>query len=80
MIDEYAKRINVPPKILRSVKAVMQIRAQRAAEQQQQTALQVGQAAAQGAATLSKADVGGGQNAQQAMLGTGGPGAQQAAA
>jgi hypothetical protein len=80
MIDEYAERIHVPPNILRSVKAVMQIRAQRAQEQQQAAALQVGSAAASGAATLSKADVGGGQNALQAMLGTGGPGSQPMAA
>jgi hypothetical protein len=69
MLDEYAERLNVPPKILRAAKAVAQIRASRAQQQQAQAALQVGQAAAQGAATLSKADVGGGVNALQAMVG-----------
>lgn len=69
MLDEYADRLNVPPKLLRAAKAVASIRANRAQAQQAQAALQTGSAAAQGAATLSKADVGGGQNALQAVLG-----------
>lgn len=73
MIEEYAERINLPPKILRATKEIMAIRQKRAQDQQAAAALQTGTAAAQGAATLSKADVGGGQNALQAILGTGGP-------
>ena len=80
MLDEYAERLNVPPKILRATKAVMQIRAARAQQQQAAAALQVGSAAAQGAATLSKTDVGGGQNALQQMLGSSPTQAPQAAA
>jgi len=70
-IEDYADLLNVPPQILRSLAQVNQIRAQRDAQLRQQQALQTGAAMAQGAKTLSDADVGGGQNALQAL--TGGP-------
>jgi hypothetical protein len=69
MIDVYADRLGCPPNILRAAAAIAQIRAARSQQQQQAAALQTGLGAAQGAQTLSKTDVGGGQNALQAMLG-----------
>lgn len=68
-IDRYADLLNVSPDLLRPLKDVMAMRQARAEQQQAQAALQVGQAAAAGAQTLSKTDVGGGQNALQLMLG-----------
>lgn len=68
-VEIYADLLNVPPEIIRATDAVAQIRAQRDAQLRQQQALQTGAAMAQGAKTLSDADVGGGQNALQAMVG-----------
>lgn len=68
-IEFYAKMLQVPPEILNADSKVAAIRAQRSQEQQQQAALQVGAAAAQGAQTLSQTDVGSGQNALQLLLG-----------
>lgn len=70
IVDLYAAELNVPPEVIRATKEVMAMRAARAQAQQAQAALQVGQAAAQGAQTLSQTDVGGGKNALQSMLGT----------
>ena len=70
-IEHYGSLLNVPPDVIRALKAVLAIRSQRQAAQQAQAAIQTGTAAAQGAATLSKADVGGGRNALQAMIGGG---------
>ena len=67
-IDIYADLLNVTPKILKSPDAVAKIRAQRSKEQQAAATMQTSMAAAQGAATLSQADVGGGQNALQALI------------
>jgi hypothetical protein len=67
-IDIYADLLNVTPKILKSPAMVAKIRAQRTKEQQAAQAMQTSMAAAQGAATLSQADVGGGQNALQALI------------
>jgi hypothetical protein len=72
MLDIYADRLGLPPDIMRDEATVQAIRAQRQQAQQAAAALQTGQAAAQGAATLSKADVGGGQNALSLLFG-GGP-------
>ena len=69
LIDEYADLLNVSPTIIRASKAVAAIRAQRDAAQQQQAQMQNSLAAAQGAQTLSKTDVGGGQNALQKVMG-----------
>lgn len=69
IIDDYADLLGVSPKSVVSIEKVRQIRAQRNAQQQQQLALQNSMAAAQGAETLSKTDVGGGQNALQRMVG-----------
>ena len=77
MVEEYATALGVSAQIIRSTVQVAQIRQQRNQQQQQQMMMQNSLAAAQGAQTLSKVDVGGGQNAIQAMLGTGG--GQQAA-
>ena len=69
LVDTYADQLNVPPDLLRDAVDIAKIRAQRQQVQQQAAALQTGQAAAQGAQTLSQTDVGGGKNALQAMLG-----------
>lgn len=79
LIETYGEEIGVPPQLIRPLKQVAIIRAQRQQAQQAQAALQVGQAAASGAQTLSQTDVGGGQNALQAMLGQGGGNQQRAA-
>ena len=68
-IDEYADMLGVSPKIIRATQKVMAIRDQRNQQMQQQTAIQNSVAAAQGAETLSKTDVGGGVNALTRMLG-----------
>ena len=68
-VEDYADLLNVPPDQLRAMKNVVQIRAARTQAQQQAAALQTGQAAAQGAQTLSQTDVGGGQNALSMMMG-----------
>ena len=75
-IDEYSSLLNNSPKIIRSPEALIQIRQQRAQANQQAQQAQIAQQLSQGAANLSKTDVGGGQNALQAMLGQpgGGPG------
>lgn len=69
MIERYADQIDVPPDVLASVSEIVAIRQQRVAQQQQEQMLQSGAALATGAKTLSDADVGGGQNALQAVLG-----------
>jgi hypothetical protein len=79
MIDEYADALGVPPKVLRAVQQVAQMRAARVKAQQNQAIMQQTAAAVQGAQTLSQTDVGGGQNALQAMLGNTGSGQAQAA-
>ena len=67
-IDEYADLLDTPAKLIRDAKAVAAIRAQRAQQQQAQATMQASMAAAQGAQTLSKTDVGGGKNALESML------------
>lgn len=69
LIDTYANELNVPPDLLRSVKEINVLRAQRQQQQQQQQALQTGSALAQGAQTLSQTPVGGGKSALEMMLG-----------
>jgi hypothetical protein len=67
-IDEYADLLDTPAKLLRDPKAVAAIRAQRAQQQQAAATAQASMAAAQGAQTLSKTEVGGGKNALESML------------
>lgn len=67
-IDHYADLLNVPPDIIRATKDVAEIRAARDEQTRQAQSLQAGLAMAQGANTLSKTDVGGGQNALQRVL------------
>lgn len=76
MIDEYADLLGVPAKLIVPYAKVLQIRSQRAKQQQQAAAMQNSMAAVQGAQTLSQTDVGGGINALQAMLGNQGGGQQ----
>jgi hypothetical protein len=71
LVREYADLLNVTRRILRTPQALQQLRGQRAQQQQQAAAVAASQAAVQGAQTLSQTDVGGGQNALAAMLGTG---------
>jgi hypothetical protein len=68
-IDEYARRLGLPPKIVNSPDKVAAIRQQRAQAQQQQQQAELTPAAVQGAGVLSKTDVGGGQNALAKMMG-----------
>ena len=75
-IDYYADALSVPPHIIRSTAAVVQIRQKKAQEAAQQAAQQQAQGAIQGAQTLSQTDVGGGQNALQLMMGNAGGGGQ----
>lgn len=78
LVDEYADMLGVSPRVIRATMQVQQIRAQRgqAAAQAQQQAqnMQALQQASQSAKNLSQVDVGGGQNAVQAMLGAAGAG------
>ena len=69
VVERYASELNVSPDVIRDMKEIAAIRANRQQQQQQAAALQTGAAAAQGAQTLSQTDVGGGQNALQLMLG-----------
>lgn len=69
MIREYFSRLNVPAKTIRSreqVAAVRQAREQQLAAQQEAL---VGEQLTSAAKNLSQADVGGGQNALQALMG-----------
>lgn len=69
VIVTYSDLLNVEPHLINPPAVVAAERAQRQAEVQAQASVQVGQAAAQGAQTLSQTDVGGGKNALQLMLG-----------
>lgn len=66
-IDYYADLVNLPPDQVNDAKTVAAIRAARGQQQQAAAALQVGQAAAQGAQTLSQTDLGNGKSALQAL-------------
>lgn len=68
-IREYADMVGAPPKVVVDAKAVAKMRAARAQQEQAAQAMQTSLAGAQGAATLSKVDVGGGQNAVQKIIG-----------
>lgn len=68
MVDKYADALGVEPTIINDDRKVKQIRDARAKQIQAQQQQQASLAAVQGAQTLSKTDVGGGQNALQMML------------
>jgi hypothetical protein len=70
MTDIYGDALVVDPRVVVPKKKVAQIRAARAKMQQAQMQMQQNMAMADGAKTLSQADVGGGKNALQMMLGT----------
>jgi hypothetical protein len=73
-LDKYSSLMNNDPRIIRSPEELQQIRAQRQQQQQAQQAQQQAEMAEKYAASaknLSATDVGGGQNALQAI--TGGP-------
>jgi hypothetical protein len=71
-LDKYSSLLNNDPKMIRSPDALAQIRQMRQQQQQQQQQAAMAEQLAKGAQTLSQADVGGGQNALQAVTG-GGP-------
>jgi hypothetical protein len=68
-IERYADYLKVDPEILRQLKAVIQIRQARQQAQQQAQALATTSALASAGKTLSDTQVGGGQNALEAMVG-----------
>jgi hypothetical protein len=71
-LDKYSSLLNNDPKMIRSPEALAAIRKQRADAQAQAQQAQQAQMLSQGAKNLSQADIGGGQNALQAMVGGGG--------
>lgn len=68
-IDIYADKLGAPAAIVVSDDQVKKVRADRAAMQQRQRMVEQAGQLAEGAKTLSETDVGGGQNALQAVLG-----------
>lgn len=68
-IDEYARALRTSPKIIRDDEQVKALREQRQQEKQATDILTQTQAGANAAKTLSQAEVGGGQNALQQMVG-----------
>jgi hypothetical protein len=68
-LDKYASLLNIDPKVIRSPEDLKKIRDDRAKQQQAAAQADQAQKLSKGAQTLSQADVGGGQNALQRMLG-----------
>lgn len=68
LIDQYADKLAVSPKIIVPTDQVLKIRKLRAAQVEQQQNLQNNLAAVQGAKTLSETDTGGGINALQRLV------------
>lgn len=68
-LDKYSSLLDNDPKMIRSMEAVMAIRENRARQAQAAQEAEIAAKLAQGAKNLSGADVGGGQNALQMMLG-----------
>jgi len=66
--DIYAKMLATDPRIIRSPANLMAIRKQRAAQQQQQQALQSAETLSKAGANAANIDVGGGQNLVQRMI------------
>jgi head-to-tail connecting protein len=71
-LRSYSDMVSFPSKVLFTADEVMEHDKERAQQAQQQQALQATLPAVQAAQTLSKTDVGGGNNALQAMLSGGG--------
>jgi hypothetical protein len=71
-IDKFSSLLNNDPKMIRSPEALAQIRQQRQQAQQQAQQAEIAQKLSAGAKNLSGADMGGGQNALQALTGGGG--------
>ena len=70
-LDKLSSLLNNDPKMIRSPEALNQIRADRAKQQQAAQQAEIAQKLSAGAKNLSGADMGGGQNALQTMLGGG---------
>jgi hypothetical protein len=70
----YGELMGVPPRLITDPKKMLAIRQQRAQQAEMQQQMQLTAAGVQGAQVLSQTDVGGGQNALQMMLGSGGGG------
>ncbi len=68
-VDAYGDLLGVPSRLIVSTDKATVARQQRVQVQQQQMALQAGQAMAAGAEKLGRVDVGGGKNALQALVG-----------
>jgi len=71
-IDKYSKLLNNDPKMIRSPEEKAMIREARAKQAQQMQQAEIAEKLAAGAKNLSGADMGGGQNALQAITGGGG--------
>jgi hypothetical protein len=74
MIDLYAEAVGTDPSIINTNDELDKRREAAAQQEQQAVAMQQGLAAAQGAETLSKADMGGGGNLLQTLVNGGGMG------
>jgi hypothetical protein len=72
-IQEYSSLLGNDPKLMNTPEVIAAMRAAKAQAQKLQYLTDVGQGAAKAGKTLSETDLGGGQNALQAMIG----GAQQ---
>lgn len=70
MVDEYAEMLAISPKIIKPYADVLKIRMQRAQQAAEAKQAALTQATVEGAATLGKIPVGGGQTAAGLMLGT----------
>lgn len=68
MVDEYAQLLGVSPRLVRARDEVAQLRQQRAQQEEQDRILEAAAPTVDAAKTLSETDVGGGQNALQAMI------------
>lgn len=71
-VDEYGSALGVPPSVIRSDDAVVEMRKERVAAQQQDQQMQQGTIAAQNAKVLSETQVGS-QSALDTLLGMSGP-------
>jgi len=68
-LDKYSSLMNNDPRLIRSPQQLAQIRKLREQQQQAQQQAELAEKMAQGAKTLSETELGGGQNALQAMAG-----------
>lgn len=69
LASDYAANLSINPKGIRSPDEIAALRAKREQQAAEQQAMEQSLAAVQGAKTLSETEVGGGQNALQAMTG-----------